>query len=156
MKTSLFIDLEETMIDSCDTCALLPDNLERIKGFISEVNPDTIETFSWGLWSEQDKANWERTKPLVAEGWGFDIKTQTFDIEEQQLAFLRANIGWVKPSEVIDFGGLLKKETVFEWFVRRNFKEGHFILIDDMVPNKRIDFDGKLIITFININGAKI
>ena len=156
MITGLFLDIEETIVGSSDTCILLPEKVEGIKRFIAKSKPDFIETFSWGLWTEQEKRLWERTSALLRSDWDLDIQTQTFDIEQQQLAFLRAKIGKVDPSEVIDFCGLLKKDTVFEWFIQERFKEGHFVLIDDMVPNKQINFENKLIITFFNVSEVTI
>jgi len=150
---NLFIDLEETIIDSCDSCRLLLGNLERIKQLVLVVNPAKIETFSWGLWSLSDFQKWEQTRLLIQKDWGLNIDTQNFDIEAQHLAFLRSNIGKVEKNEVIDFCGLLKKETVFEWHIRKQAEVGHFILIDDRVLNKRIELDfGNIIIDFININ----
>ena len=66
---------------------------------------------------------------------------------------MRASIGRVERNELADFCGLLKKELVFEWFVCKNFQAGHFVLVDDRVPDKEIVLDD-LRITMRNIKGV--
>lgn len=149
----LFIDLEETIIESSDTGILLPDNIAVLKDFVEVFKPESVETFSWGLWTPAEFAKWEKSRQLIQEQWGLEITTQSFNTEEQQLAFLRDLIGKVEQHELVDFCGLLKKELVFEWFVRKNFQEGHFVLIDDRVPDKEIIM-GDLRITMRNIKGV--
>jgi len=146
----LFVDLEETIIESSDTGVLLPDNIARLKQFVDQIKFESIETFSWGLWTQREFVHWEKAKRLIQEQWGIDIVTQSFDVGEQQLSFLRDMVGHVEAHEVNDFRGLLKKELVFEWFVRKNFKAGHFVLVDDRVPDKQVMI-GDLIIKMINI-----
>ena len=149
----LFVDLEGTLIDSTDNGILLFNNIERLKAFVDEQQPDSIETFSWGLWTEHEKITWEKSRQLIQEQWGLVINTQVFEVEDQQLEFLRASMSKVERHELIDFCGLLKKEQVFEWFVRRNFVKGCFVLIDDMVPDKEISVGGLKII-MRNIGGT--
>lgn len=100
-----------------------------------------------GLWTEHEKITWEKSRLLIQEQWGLEIKTQTFDVEGLQLEFLRASIGKVEKHELIDFGGLLKKEQVFEWFIRENFTRGVVTLVDDRVENKAILLDSLTIVT---------
>jgi hypothetical protein len=146
----LFVDLEETLIESSDTGILMPDNISRFQRFVDKLQPESIETFSWGLWTSGEMERWEQTRGLIKEQWGLKINTQTFGVAEQQLAFLRSNIGHVEANELSDFCGLLRKELVFEWFVRNKFESGIFVLVDDKVPNKTIQIGG-LVIEMRNI-----
>lgn len=145
----VFIDLEETIINDIDAAKPLWDNILKIKKFIADESPDSIETFSFALWTEQDKANWDFAKRKIS----LPIETQTFEVNVLKLAFLRAMVGHVKPHEMTDFLALMTKDRVFEWMIQKDFTEGEFILIDDLVESHTlITKKGKMIIRIININ----
>lgn len=151
MNKTVFVDLEETLIDSIDRCEVLPVNVGLIKDFIQRERPNCVETFSWAFWEESDISKWLKAKPIVEEMLGVAIRTQTFDVKQQRLAFLKDTIGHIEPSEIFDFLGLSTKERIFEWFIRKSHISGQFILIDDTVPNKEIRIDSSWI-RLINVN----
>ena len=51
---NLFLDIEETIIESLDNPLFLKDNIVKIKTIIQEVNPSFIGFFSFALFDEND------------------------------------------------------------------------------------------------------
>jgi len=148
----LFLDLEETVVDDIENCNPLEDNVAKIKDFIDRWQPDRIETFSWAFWTPSDMAHWRHISPWLDAVLGRKVHLQAFDVTEQRFAFLNNMLGRVFPGEEIEFARLATKEKIFEWFIRENFEDGHFVLIDDMVPAKCITLHrGRLIIEFISV-----
>ena len=146
----VFLDLEGTVIDDALSCNVLLVHWPHIKNFIDAWQPDEVETFSWAFWEARDFDCWPGLSQWLLTNLGRQVKLQEFDVAEQRLAFLRSVIGHIREEEVLDFGCFANKERVFEWFIRRDFKEGHFVLIDDMVPSKKIILRD-LIIELINV-----
>jgi hypothetical protein len=142
----LFIDLEETIIDDIDICTLLWGNVEAVLSFIRREEPDAIETFSFALLGPQEISNWKAVRQDCIP----EMRTQTFDIKQLKLSFLRAMLGRVEESEMFDFIAFATKDRVFEWMIQRDFTEGEFILIDDTVKTHTLTV-GKLTIRVINV-----
>lgn len=75
-----------------------------------------------------------------------------FDIEETIVGSSDTCI--LLPEKVNCIKNFIRKHKpdFIETFSWGFWTEGHFVLIDDTVPNKQIIFGDKLIITFINID----
>lgn len=152
----LFIDLEGTVIDDLWSCVPVTDGIARIRALIEHWRPDSIQTFSWAFWGREDLAKWPDLSAWLAQELGCEVGLQEFDVLTQRREFLRAMIGHVAPGEELDFCGLATKERVFEWFVRRAFENGSFLLIDDRVPDKTICLNnGSLVIEMANVSAGE-
>ena len=72
----IFIDLEETIINDIDAIVPMWRNINKIKRFIENEKPDSVETFSFALLGKHEKGNWEWIKKEI----GIEMSTQTFEI----------------------------------------------------------------------------
>lgn len=148
----LFIDLEGTVIDDLCACVPLDNGIARVRALIERWQPDNIQTFSWAFWTAEDLEKWPHLAVWLEQELGCVVALQDFEVLSQRREFLRAMIGHFAPGEEVDFCGLATKERVFEWFIRQTFERGHFILIDDRVPDKAICLNnGSLVIEMVNI-----
>lgn len=165
----LFLDIENTVIDSLDGMNLMVDNCERIKQFIVKTNPVKINIFTWG-WATKN----EMLKRLYIVNWIFDvlevpiekrgrvivkedsvhtaIKLGWLTKEDKSIALvsgMMAEFGITKPSCFIEMVSDIKEVDI------KKLKEGEIlesILIDDLVDeNEELTyFGGKQKVKLIN------
>lgn len=145
----MFLDIEGTLVEDMNHPRFIVHNIQKIKDKIDLFQPEKISTFSFALWEEKDFIQWNQISNTLSKNTGMNIAPQSFDLLDLKLEFLRDLIGKASEQEIWDFNKLLNKERMFEWFIRKNFKQGHFILFDDLVPNKTIILD-ELTIEFID------
>ncbi|MBP7284948.1 MAG: hypothetical protein KBA66_25400 [Leptospiraceae bacterium] len=131
--TTLFLDLEKTIIHSWDDPILI--NEERIINIIRSVNPSKIGIYSFAIYNKQDLDIFQKTILFALEG-ALHINIQTdliFTVEEIADTVLKT-----KKSDVRNFIQVYGKQRSFTEFIKEKYKEGNFVLIDDLVENKEI------------------
>lgn len=147
MEKILFLDLEETLIVSW--CNPIFCNTDLIKKILLKEETNRVHIFSFAIIDETDKKLFEER---------FKIKLENhFNIEI---------LSWVSldeiMTEVFQFDGIMfekfefttmwKKYRAFHDFCRNKFENKECVLIDDTVPNSRLELlDKNLIIRTINI-----
>lgn len=165
----LFLDIENTVIDSLDGMNLMVDNCERIKQFIVKTNPVKINIFTWG-WATKT----EMLKRLYIVNWIFDalevpIEKRGKVIVKEDSVHTAIKLGWLteedKPTALVsgmmaEFG--ITKPSCFIEMVSdikevdiKKLKEGEIlesILIDDLVDeNEELTyFGGKQKVKLLN------
>jgi len=156
-KVSVFIDLENTIIKTWNNHDLI--NILKIRNQLDSLqNFDrTIGIFSFAIYNETDKHIFNRDiKKKIEEA--LNVKIKVFPSIEDILFIIMKGTGciWNSDSDedVYEFFNLKGKSGAFEDFcISQGKTEEHFILIDDMVPDKIIEFKRTgLKIEFINVD----
>lgn len=137
LKSSLFLDLEGTIIDSMDNPVFLPDNIDS-EWFTRRIaDASEFHLFSWAITSCQDATSSKWLISNVEERLG--IKFTSVVLRDDFIAFFRAKFGNIDFVEFEELCRSLGKETVFQLFIRNIFKNENgcniFTLIDDMVED---------------------
>ena len=81
MKRILFLDLENTLIDSWGNWYLC-SNWERIKQRIKELNPDEVHVFSYAIWNETDKQYFDVSKVRLEKDYDIKFAEETLSVED--------------------------------------------------------------------------
>lgn len=138
MKT-IFLDLEETIIESMDNPKILFEQIEKIKHFISEDNE--IKIFSFAIWEESDMN--ETVSNIISNHFGkFSI------VFKNDLKPLFKNKFGIKDDlDFMDFSN--DKETCFTLFIIDQIKNG-------LINNDCIFFDDKISTIDLNIAGVNV
>lgn len=165
----LFLDIENTVIDSLDGLNLMFDNCKRIKQFIVKTNPAKVNIFTWG-WATKT----EMLKRLNIVTWIFDVLDVPVEkrgrvIVKEDSVHTAIKLGWLieedKPMALVsgmmaEFG--ITKPSCFIEMVSdikevdiKKLKEGEIlesILIDDLVheTEELTYFGGKQKVKLIN------
>lgn len=65
LKTNIFLDLEETIIDDIDNCSFIDENCKNINRFINEHKPtiSSVNIFTWG-WLSKKEINYQIVKSV--------------------------------------------------------------------------------------------
>ena len=138
MKT-IFLDLEETIIESMDNPKILFDQIEKIKQFISE--DDEIKIFSFAIWEESDMN--ETVSNIISNHFGkFSI---VFKNDLKPL--FRNKFGIKDDLDFMDFSN--DKETCFTLFIIDQIKNG-------LINNDCIFFDDKISTIDLNVAGVNV
>ena len=139
MKT-IFLDLEETVIESMDNPRILFEQISKIKEFISPE--DKIVIFSFALWEESDLNNF--VSDIVKEHFG------TFDVvfKNDLKPLFRKKFGIKDDLDFMDFSN--DKETTFILFIIDQIKSGNIqtdcVFFDDMISTIDMNIAGKNIL----------
>lgn len=125
MKT-IFLDLEETVIQSIDNPILLHENISKIKSFIS--SEDKIILFSFALWERKDLT--EHLSELIFSEFGsFDVvwKMDLFPLFQKRFGI----------KDILDFMDFSNdKELCFQMFILEEILSGRCgecIFFDDRI-----------------------
>lgn len=149
-KFKIFLDLEETVIDSWQSGMLIRSS--QVRDFLKEQNATNVTIFSFAVWDSNDQ--------------------QVFDKQHRRALQKSLDTGIVLVPTVQDFMAADTKLTGVNWhgdvteFICLRGKVGAFInwcklhhpttnclLVDDIVPNMDIiDHDTNTTIKFINVN----
>tara|TARA_B110000503_G_C6876916_1_gene301013 strand:+ start:80 stop:538 length:459 start_codon:yes stop_codon:yes gene_type:complete len=146
-KFQIFLDLEETIITSWSEGLLV--NASRVREFLAENDAKTFTIFSFAVWDDQDKADFERLHRRGLER-ALDCRVASCPSTED---FMRADtaLTGVHFDSLTDFISIRGKVGAFTNWVRFQGLS-HAILVDDVVPNMDIvTRDTGDIIRFINV-----
>jgi len=138
MKT-IFLDLEETIIESMDSPKILFEQIEKIKHFISE--DDDIKIFSFAIWEESDMN--ETVSNIISNHFGKFCIVFKNDLKP----LFKNKFGIKDDLDFMDFSN--DKETCFTLFIIDQIKNG-------LIKNDCIFFDDKISTIDLNIAGINV
>jgi hypothetical protein len=174
----LFLDIENTVIDDLQHCNFLEDNCEKIANLIKEIEPWSIDFFTWG-WKTSKDIDINIVNSILIKlgknplnmGCGCCVFTKAFAVDSAIEAgwlasedFARA----IEPGMMAEFG--ISKISCFINITLRSTTESvlkkydatiknplEFWLIDDLVEEKEeLEFRGGILkIVLINPKDLK-
>jgi len=132
----LFLDIEGTLIESIDN----PEFLSTVSKFSHLIeSAEEVHCFSWAICNERDL---ESCRSIISsiESDLIRRKFDSFIFRDSFFKMFRERFGQIEFFEFEEFCRDLGKEFVFQQFVRKMMGQtGHFILIDDMVENVKME-----------------
>jgi hypothetical protein len=142
--TTLFLDLEKTIIYSWYDPVII--NEDRITRIIRSIKPDKIGIYSFAIYNNDDLELFYKTiQPEIETTFHIKIESDlTYTVEEMVETILQRN-----DTDIRKFIQEYGKQKSFSEFIKRKYKEGHFVLLDDLVDNTET-LVGNLSIQFIN------
>ena len=148
VRFNVFLDLEQTVITSWDEGLLL--NATKVREFLAEQNVTNFTVFSFAVWDDKDKVNFERLHRRGLER-ALDCKVAACPSVED---FMQADteLTGVHFDSLTDFISIRGKVGAFTNWVR--FKGlGNSVLVDDVVPNIDIvNRDSGAVTRFVNVD----
>ena len=154
-KLSIWIDLEETIINNWDDKYFL-QSTRAIKKWLSEVQGLTeINIWSFAIWDSADIWHFEKSglKKDIEDALRFPIAQYPSVEEMQKMVYSYDKIDYDSRNEFMQLNG---KMWSFMKFALQ-YKNTRFILIDDAVPNMTLNQeDYNTSIEFINVNRLKL
>ena len=142
----MFLDLEETVIDDWQRKNFI--NINKIKNIIDDFNPDYLHIFSAAIWDINDVNEFNNE---LRDSLESILKRKVNCVVSMEHAKEFSN--WVScdisiQELLLDIG----KFRLFIDYCKKNFKNCHCILIDDMCDNELIEnFDSNVKIQMIRI-----
>jgi hypothetical protein len=139
MKKVLWLDLEETIIQSWDNPVLIPQNVVNIRRFITSHNITEVFIFSFAIWDKKDAAFFRESgmKHEIEQVLGVRILSWPSIGEMRDMVFVAERIQYDSDHEFTSLNGKLFSFIKLGTWVA--FPGIHSILIDDTVPNMDID-----------------
>lgn len=150
MKNIIWLDLEETLIDQWGQFNLLDYHIKNIKLLIHQIKPDELGVWSFAIWSEKDinTFNTNGIKEQLEQELNYKFNS-IFSIEE--IREIVQEYEGFKYENVIEFIQLNGKHWSFVKYAFLH-KDTNFYLIDDCVPNMRIEnTDNNVKVNLINV-----
>ncbi len=152
MSTKVFLDLEQTVIDSWDNPLLM--NVEKIRDTLDLLSVTEVGIFSFAIWNDEDKVDFEKRGIKLAIENALNVKiTQILTIPQ-----IAKEIFWKTGMqlELTEFITLWGKQRAFiDWAMvthQKTDKDTTIVLIDDVVQNLTItDHDRGIIIELMKI-----
>lgn len=120
----LFLDLEGTMLDDLESCAILSANIENIRQFAERNDVVEATIFSFGLMDVTDLPIETKLKLETLLGINLIVLTKP-QIMDKVLCGVEM--------DEFDFTTIFGKDMAFIHFIRRTEKNGTFVLFDDVV-----------------------
>jgi hypothetical protein len=151
-EVQVFLDLEETVIESWDNPMLI--NIQKVRAFLKERHVTEVHIFSFAIHNDKDKADFERhLKHSLQEALGVTIApVQTLDDFCRIIRQGRGGAVW-EPFELAMVWG--KFRSFVDVCTMSAPRGATCILIDDMVDDVSIkNFTKDVFIRTININSV--
>lgn len=146
-KFNVFLDLEETVINNWDEGLLV--NATRVREFLSEQGVKEFTVFSFAVWNDKDKADFERLHRRVLEK-ALDCRVVACPSVED---FMRVDteLTGVHFESLTDFISVRGKVGAFTNWCRFH-SLNRALLVDDVVPNVDIlNRDTGDLVRFVNV-----
>lgn len=136
----LFLDLEDTVIDSIDTGNILSQKLKHIKSFIQRQNAsiESVETFTFAMYDDIDRMKVTSAAKHLSFEFNRVVRVQDWWTKDLKKETVESQVFKISELELIDFFPFANKERCFEFFVLKNFPGEECLLIDDTVRHKNI------------------
>ena len=136
MKKHLFLDLEETLIDSIEKQQLLQGEVLKVKNFIKHHQIKEFGIFSFAIDTAEDVAKLLDSKLVTRLESEFSatctsIKHTSF-LRRQTLICSGCNF------DLFEFKSVWGKERAFIDYAERKDESGLWVLIDDAVKTKHV------------------
>lgn len=145
----IFLDLEETIIESWSNPLLM--NVGKIGNFVHTSGVQEVGIFSFAIWNEQDKIDFEERhiKQAIEMALGVPINEILTVPDIANEVFWKTGVR-MDISEFITIWG--KQRAFIDWALITQRNENRVVLIDDVVRNiDVIDRDRNLLIELINV-----
>ena len=143
--TTVFLDLEKTLIHSWEDPVLINENIIRKK--LDLLNPDTIGIYSFAIYDDKDRTVFTNSIKQEIES-SLHIKIESsfvFTVSEIAETVLNK-----KSPDIQSFIQEYGKQKSFEQFIHQKFQSGNFTLIDELVENLDLYENQILSIHFLN------
>ncbi len=153
----LFLDLEDTVIDSIDTGNILSQKLNHIKSFIQRQNAsiESIETFTFAMYDDLDRMKVTSVAKHLSFQFDRVVRVQDWWTKDLKKELIESQVFKITELELIDFFPFANKERCFEFFVLKNFPGEECLLIDDTVRHKNTRILDKGVSTRISFVSAE-
>ena len=152
-KFKIFLDLEETVIDSWDSGLLV--NSSQVRDFIKSQQASNVTIFSFAVWDANDQKTFDKQHRRVLQraldtGIALVPTVQDFMLSDTKLT----GVDW--QGDVTEFICLRGKVGAFINWCKLHHSGENCLLVDDVVPNMDvIDRDSGVIIRLVNVNTLK-
>ena len=143
----LFLDLEDSVITPVMNGWFNTEviNATKVKTFIAEFKPDYVNIFSFAIWNEKEKKQFELgAKPMLEQALGITLSyvpTVDDDILPSCLKVMGITSNTTDFADMSAFWG---KQEAFRLNVRHIFKSGRVpvevVLLDDAVFNENFEW----------------
>jgi hypothetical protein len=146
-RFKVFIGLEETVIDNWHNGMLV--NASRVREFLAQQDSTYFTIFSFAIWKEEDKLDFEKRHRQWLEKALDGIVLNVLSVQE--MAEADENVTGMSWKQLSDFVSIRGKMGAFINWV--NYHEmDDCLLIDDLVPNiSIIDHDKKRTTRFVKV-----
>jgi len=154
-KRILFLDLEETVIDSFDEFKKFI-NIREVKSFIKINDFDEVRLYSFAIWNDDDVA---KTKNFFVPRLNklLDIQICSDILRLSDIRSVVENGERMRFEFDHEFNLMFKKDLSFMKFVQHSMKDVDVVLLDDTVQNMTIvNKDTNVQIDMVNVEAIKI
>ena len=151
MRNIVWVDLEETLIDSWGEFNVIDRNINNINKLLKKVKQTEMSVWSFAIWTENDikRFNTNGIKQQLEELLEFNF-TNIHTIDEMKQ--MVEEYDQFKYNDTVEFIQLNQKLWSFVKYCL-NHSNTSFWLIDDCVPNMTIqNKDSNVTINCINVN----
>lgn len=148
-KFKIFLDLEETVIDSWDSGLLV--NSGQVRDFLKQQDVTNVTIFSFAVWDTNDQKTFDKQHRRILQraldtGIVLVPTVQDFMHSDTELT----GVEW--HGDVTEFICLRGKVGAFINWCKLHHSNENCLLVDDVVPNMDvIDRDSGIIIRFVNV-----
>lgn len=152
-NTQVFLDLEETVIDSWGSGLLI--NIQKVRSWLQQFgSKKPVHIFSFAVWDQQDQQEFEQRLRAPLEQ-ALDTHVITVPSVED-LAREHFRVTGTRWESVTDFISHVGKPGGFEFWAEHRFTGSHCVLLDDVVPNKTVtNHDTNTVVELVNIKRLK-
>jgi len=142
-STTVFIDLEQTLIDNWSSRELI--NIRPIRAFLKARGVTEISIYSFAIYDDNDKRKFsDHLKSQIEEALGVTVLAypSVRDMIREDKKF--TGVTFDQWSEITDYLRLRRKQDSFVNYILGTCEFDLAILIDDVVPDLTIShrFDG--------------
>lgn len=144
----VFLDLEETVIDSWDSGLLI--NITKVKTWLSSLGIKEVSVFSAAIWNDSDKNAFNNHLKIPLEE---ALEVKILDWVSMEEVWRSTSWKAVTFDSVCEMISLIGKKRMFEdWCMLEN-RGIHNVLLDDSFGNWRIEHrDSFTVIEIVDVN----
>lgn len=148
--TTVFLDLEETVIDDISNANILEERCLQIRDVLEHIKPDKIGVMSWAIWNDAERETFLNTctKSRIEDHIGREIDDELiWSMADVRKHVLRVSGKQFSQEDLFDIFG---KEECLNLLFRKHFFKTDVVLIDDTVSHQLVtEFNG-LRLVFLN------
>lgn len=133
MKKSVWLDLEDTVIDVWSSGRLLHDKIAKIKNLLADIKPKQINIWSFAIWHEKQQVEFVQSGMKESLELELGYLIDRFPNTEQMRAFAY-DFESIHYDSTLEFMQLNGKAWSFIKFASLH-QDTKFWLIDDAVPS---------------------
>lgn len=154
IMTTVFLDLEETVIDDWNSANILVERCEQIRKILDHIQPDKVGVLSWAIWNDRDKDHFINTcvKSRIEDHIGREIDPElVWTMTDMRAQVLKTTGRSFSQDDLLDIFG---KEECLNVLFRKHFFKTDVVLIDDTVAHQLVtEFQG---LRLVYLNAKKL